>query len=224
LFSDYIFSLWILDILTEEAKQISTYWIWLEAQNYAHLETLSITLWILATLGLPVALSLCSIYVVIITVDIQMECPWPKASKFTSTVLNLSWKIWNFFQSKEEIQYNVLSFFHFVCKHICLWSWNREGWFSNSCPGTINESYFKKNWKPLECIRSFNLLHRCINLCYCVTKCLQKHINTFLSLETLWSSFMYLFSKHFLHYLSNKIQILSMEWDITSDIASVFCM
>lgn len=48
--------------LTEETKQISIYCIWLEAQNYTHLETLSITLWILATLGPSFTVSLLTLY------------------------------------------------------------------------------------------------------------------------------------------------------------------
>lgn len=159
MFFVYSFLLCVLDILTEEAKQISIYHIWLEAQHYAHLETLSITLWILAILGQRCIVSLLTLYV-IITVYIKMECPWPKASKCTRAVLNLSWRLFFFFKAKEEIQYVSIFFFHFVCKHICSEAGWGQGWFSSCCPETINEFYFKKNWKPLECMRSFNLLYK----------------------------------------------------------------
>lgn len=106
------------------------------------------------------ALSLCLLYIVIITVYIKMESPWPKASKCTGAVLNLSWRIFFYFKAKEEIQYVSVFFFHFVCKHICSEAGWGKGWFSNCCPETINEFYFKKNWKSLECVRSFNLLYK----------------------------------------------------------------
>lgn len=55
------------------------------------------------------ALFLCSLYIVIITVYIKMECPWPKASKFTRAVLNLSWRIF-FFILKQEKKFNIFLF------------------------------------------------------------------------------------------------------------------
>lgn len=65
-----------------------------------------------------------------------------------------------FWKAKPGIQYDVVFFFHLVCKHICCGAGWGEGSSSNCCPGSINEFYFKKNWKPLECIRSFNLLYK----------------------------------------------------------------
>lgn len=113
MFSIYTFPLCVLDILTEEAKQISIHRIWLEAQNYAHLETLSITWWILATVGQSCT-SLCSLYIVIIIVYIKMECPWPNASKFTRAVLNLSWRIFFFFFLKQKKKFNMMLFSSYI--------------------------------------------------------------------------------------------------------------
>lgn len=94
----------------------------------------------------------------------KMECPWPKASKCTRAVLNLSWRLFFFcfffFFKAKEIQYVFIFFFHFVYKHICSEAGWGQGWFSSCCPEPINEFYFKKNWKPLECMRSFNLQYK----------------------------------------------------------------
>lgn len=64
--------------------------------------------------------------------------------------------------------------FHFVFK--C----STVHFYFNSCLCTIDGIYFKRNWKPQRCIRSFNLLYQTYKLIMLCHQCLLLHIIIFL--------------------------------------------
>lgn len=129
---------------------------------------------------------------------------WPQTSdskSFAQFILKDPFSL--IFQVKQNLIQCCL-FLPFCLNVHLLGSWGK-GWFSNSCLEAINEFDLEKNWKPVGCTTSSNLLLKiylltvssdaCILICPCPGEAL--------------SSSTYSFSKHSLHYASNETLSLS---------------
>lgn len=129
---------------------------------------------------------------------------WPQTSdskSFAQFILKDPFSL--IFQVKQNLIQCCL-FLPFCLNVHLLGSWGK-GWFSNSCLEAVNEFDLEKNWKPVGCTTSSNLLRKiylltvssdaCILICSCPGEAL--------------SSSTYSFSKHSLHYVSNETLSLS---------------
>lgn len=72
--------------------------------------------------------------------------------------IHLKRTFFSHFQVKQNLIQHCL-FLPFCLNAHLLGSWEK-GWFSNSCPEAINGFDLEKNWKPVGCTTSSNLLQK----------------------------------------------------------------